>query len=251
MKMPFLIQKQIPAAPPKSFKVFATLCVHRTLDPEAFGSLLNLLMCPNPKVSLSRRRGDALIDRARSMEASRFLKSDCDVCFFVDDDIIFDAKDAVSVCREAYERKTIVGAAYTLKQEGGGQFTTKLLKEQKSLPFGIAGGIHQVRMLATGFMAIHRQVLEDMAKTMPSCVSGEGNFYPFFQPFPQEIDGKFFYLSEDWAMNFRAEKLGYKIYCDTRIKLLHAGRKIYSWDDFQHGKPESIESFEYNENIAG
>jgi hypothetical protein len=183
------------------------------------------------------------------MEASRFLASDNDVCLFLDDDIVFDARDAISICREANERKSIVGAAYTLKQEGGGQFTTKLLKENRSLPFGKDGGVHEVNMLATGFMAIHRSVFEAMAKTMPLCECGEMNFYPFFQPFPAKIEGRQLYLSEDWAMNFRAKNLGFKIWCDTRIKLLHAGRKLYSWDDFRHGKPEEIESFVYSERF--
>lgn len=252
MKTPFMFRSYSQPVQKKTLKVFATMCVHRQIDPETFGSMMTLLMYPSPKFVLSRRRGDALICRARGMEASRFfLNSDADVLLFVDDDIIFKPEDATSICQEADERKAIVGGAYVLKQPGGGQFTTKLLKENKSLPFGKSGGIHEVRLVATGFMAISRAVFTELSKTTPLCKTQEGGYYPFFNPYVKEIDGNMIDLSEDWAFCEKAREAGFKVYCDTRIKLGHAGRYIYDWSDFHHGKKEDIEDFEYTERIEG
>lgn len=47
----------------------------------------------------------------------------------------------------------------------------------------------------------------------------------FFTPMPR--------LSEDYSFCWRAQKLGYKLWCDSRIKPLHAGLKLYGeadWD---------------------
>ena len=47
----------------------------------------------------------------------------------------------------------------------------------------------------------------------------------FFTPMPR--------LSEDYSFCWRARKLGYKLWCDSRIRPLHAGLKLYGeadWD---------------------
>lgn len=243
-----------PAKTGPDFTVFATMCIHRHVDPESFNSLLELLHCPNPRFSFSKRRGDALIDRARSMEASRFLlKSNAEVLLFLDDDIIYDPLDAVKMVRHVHEGKDIVGGAYTLKTEGGGQFTTKLLPETKSIVMGEGGGLYEVRMVATGFMAVHRRVFEKVSKKIPFCSVREmDGFWPFFQPFPKFIEenNKWFYLSEDWAFCERAREEGFKVWLDSTIKLKHAGRTTYSWDDFTREPKKDVKSLVYSEKFS-
>ena len=246
MRTPFLFKSYKPpeALKKAGFKVYCSLCVHRHIDPETFGSVLSLMMCPNPKVTLSRRRGDALIDRARSMEASRFLlKTEADILLFIDDDICFEPSEVVRMLTDMQEQELdIVGAPYVLKQDGGGHLTTKLLPENKEILLGKDGKIEQVRAVATGCMAIHRRVLEKMATTMPLCSMGNGeNFYPFFQPFPKylEENKKWVYASEDWAACLRAEDLGFKIWLDCRVTLKHAGRYLYTIGDL--GRPPKVE----------
>lgn len=245
---PLILQK--PKGP--DFKVFATMCIHRHIDPEAFHSMIPLLLCSNPRFSFSKRRGDALIDRARAMEASRFLaETDYEVLLFLDDDIIYKFEDAIKIVREVHEGYDIVGGAYTLKADGGEQFNIKFLADNKQAPFGLEGGLIEVRMVSTGFMAIHRRVFEQMSLTMPLCTAQKAKFYPFFQPFPKEIDGKWYYLSEDWAFCERARDLGFKVWCDTSLKIKHAGRYVYDWDDFQRGKKQIRDNFIYSENVPG
>lgn len=237
-----------------SFKVFATMCVHRHIDPEAFGNILELMYCRDPKFVFSRRRGDALIDRSRSIEATRFLRDlSYDVLFFVDDDVIYDPKDAIRMCQEVKNGKDIVGGAYVLKQDGGGHFTSKLLPNNKTIEFGPNAELQEVRYVATGFMAISRKVVEEMSNVVPLCVHSESlSFHPFFQPFPYQIEnGKWLYLSEDWAFVQRAANLGFKCWLDPRIKLAHAGRYKYDWDDLLRGKKEVHEAFTYTERVDG
>lgn len=241
------------------FSVFATMCIHRQIDPESFNSLLELLHCPNPRFTFSKRRGDALIDRARSMEASRFLlKSNAEVLLFLDDDIVYRPEDAVQLVRDVYDNNLdIVGGAYTLKTEGGGQLTTKLLPDSKSITLGKGGGLYEVRSVATGFMAIHRRVFEKLSQDkekMPFCsVKEMEGFWPFFQPYPKYIEEnkKTFYLSEDWAFCERSREVGFKVWLDSTIKLRHAGRATYSWDDFVREPKKDIESLVYSEKFDG
>lgn len=264
MKTPFLFRsykppeaiKAMEIKPKVDFKVFATMCIHRFLDVDAITSLITLLQCPNPRFMFSRRRGDALIDRARAMEASRFLlKSDAEVFLSLDDDISYDPMDMVKLVRHVKEGDLdIVGAPYVLKTEGGGHLTSKLLPEHKTITLGKGGGIVQVRAVATGCMAVHRRVFERLAKDLPFCSTKEmDGFWPFFQPFPHYVEEnkKWFYASEDWAFCIKAEQAGFKIWLDTSIKLQHAGRTTYSFDDFVRPPKEEIESLLYTEKFDG
>lgn len=230
------------------------MCIHRSVDPEAFGSVLGMLTCPNPKFMFSKRRGDALIDRSRSVEASRFLfDKNYEVLLFLDDDIVFDPADAVKLVRAVHDNGLdVVGGNYMIKADTGNRISTKLLVEAKEVLMGTEGGIQEVRAVSTGFMAISRKAVEKVAATLPLCWMGDDlSFYPMFQPYPKEINGKWLYLSEDWAFTERCRDLGMKIWCDFSIKLRHAGRYVWDWDDLGREPKTVKDNFIYRENIPG
>ena len=55
------------------------------------------------------------------------------------------------------------------------------------------------------------------------------------------------YLSEDWALTERAREAGFHIYIDSTIKLKHAGRYEYDWNDFFQPVKQDKKTFIYSE----
>ena len=235
---------------PKVLSVFAVSCVHRAFDPRTAERMIVLSRCPDVKITLHCKYGDALIDRARSMVASDFLlnRKD-DILLFIDDDIIFNPIDAVRMCKSMSENNLdILGGAYMAKRANKPFLVIKTL-DNNPIVFGEQGAIEEVRYVSTGFMAISRKVLEKMAETLPLCHPDDLKFYPFFQPYPKEVDGKWLYLSEDWSFCQRARDLDFKIWVDTTIKLGHMGQYLYDWDDLNRPPKEVLKDFTYNETL--
>jgi hypothetical protein len=174
--------------------------------------------------------GESLIDRARSVVATSFLeKNRGDILLFIDDDIIFSPADVYDIAQDVIQHQTIVCAPYQVKSLTDVRLACTYLTNDPII-VGPGGGIREVRYASSGFMAIPRNVLEDMSKTMPRLDTGHGHLengeirvpmYPFFQPFWTENDK--IYLSEDYAFCERAHQLGYKIYINSSIVLRHLG----------------------------
>lgn len=53
---------------------------------------------------------------------------------------------------------------------------------------------------------------------------------PPFDPMPQ--------MGEDLAFCYRAQQEGYKLYCDSRVKTGHVGKRIYSEEDYKKQKDD-------------
>lgn len=235
------------------WKIHASLCIHRTIDSMAMDSLIKLLCWPKPKVTFSRMAGDALIDRARSQEATYFFReTDADVLLFVDDDILYEPEDAIKICREAYERQSIVGGAYVNKKEQNTWITSKLFQDQEVI-FAPNSPVVEVRWVATGFIAISRNVFMDLLSEsdkyplhhpnhFPLCHPTDLRYYNFFKPCEWEHpNGDYLNLSEDWAFCEKARNIGYKIYLDPSIRLGHAGRYVFELGDLLRAeRPENI-----------
>lgn len=160
--------------------------------------------------------GDALIDRARSKAASIwYRKAETDVMLMIDDDIVFRREDAERVVALAREKRSIACAAYPVGD--GGHLASRAWPGER-LDFGPEREPREIRWPATGFMAVHRDVIEALAKTLPECYPGEPDaFWPMFTPFAFEGN----YLSEDYAFGQRAREAGYPTWLDPRVILIH------------------------------
>lgn len=233
----------------KKVNVLTALCVHRGVDPDCWESLQFLSKIQEPKFHVRFKAGDALIDRSRAYVATRFLeRKEYDILLFIDDDIVFSPDAAVKSVKLITEGGLdIVGAPYVKKQADNNHFNIKTLNGE-AMKFGEQGGVYEVKNISTGFMAISRKVLEKMAETLPLCHPKDLRFYPFFTPYPKQIeDGTYVYLSEDWAFCQKARDLGFKVWLDTTSKIIHAGRYLYDWNDiFRENKPK-VKNFEYGD----
>lgn len=162
------------------------------------------------------RYGDALIDRARAKAASDWYRNDTtDVFLMIDDDIVFQPEDAARVVELAREKRSIACGAYPVGD--GGHMASRGWPGQE-LHWGPKFEPVEIRWPATGFMAVHRDVIAAIVQTMDLCYPTQIDaFWPMFQPFPLGEN----YLSEDYAFGERALDLGFKTWMDPKTILHH------------------------------
>lgn len=161
--------------------------------------------------------GDALIDRARAKAVSSwYLNETSDVFLMIDDDIVFKAGDAARVAALAREKRSIACAAYPVAD--GGHLASRGWPGT-TLNFGVEYEPVEIRWPATGFMAVHRDVITAMVESLgePCYPDQPDRFWPMFTPFKQGPD----YLSEDYAFGQRAMDLGFKTWLDPKSILIH------------------------------
>jgi SAM-dependent methyltransferase len=162
------------------------------------------------------RYGDALIDRARAKAVSDWYRNETtDVFLMIDDDIVFKAEDAVRVVELAREKRAIACGAYPV---GGGEHMASRGWPGQELHWGPTFEAVEIRWPATGFMAVHRDVITALTETMALCYPTQADaFWPMFQPFALGEN----YLSEDYAFGERARELGFATWMDPKTILHH------------------------------
>ena len=240
--------------PVKEKKVFAAMCVHRGVQVRTLKMMRFFEKCPDPKIKFYIYEGDALIDRARGRAATDFMKSDCDILLFIDDDIFFYNEIQIrQLCDAAIynDEIDIVGAAYSIKDDTKPVFAIRTLEDKGNYVFGKLGQIFEVRYISSGCMAVKRRVFQEMinAETVHLCNPDTLAFYPFFTPMETQLNGQWIYLSEDWSFCEKARNLGFKVWVDSTIKLGHIGPKVYDWDGFLNTEKKTAENITYQVNV--
>ena len=178
--------------------------------------------------------GDALVSRARSIAASAFLRSDCDVMLSIDSDIWFRPEDAIALCEKAITRG-IIAALYMTRSLN---IQPALMLSNRPVTFSPDAEPVEVPFSSTGFMAATRAVFETLSAELPLCHKGwsdrgaDTSFWPFYMPYtiPWEGDGNL-YLSEDWAFCQRAKDAGFKVWLDPSVRVGHIGSYMYTLED--------------------
>lgn len=208
---------------PTLHSVMALSGVVSTLYDHDVGSLAE----PRLKVGESAWRvttktGDGLVSRARSVIVSRWwAESADDVFLMVDDDITFSVEDAEKIVAETHKTQGIVCAAYPIRS-GAGLALRGLGGPDAAVTFAPDQPLVEIEYAATGFMAVHRKVIDAMVPTMELCHADQPwAFWPLFAPLIVPMGPAKAYLSEDWAFCHRARDLGFKVYVDPTITLGH------------------------------
>jgi hypothetical protein len=194
-----------------------------------------------PNVVYARISNDALIPRSRSRMASDFLRAKRenvgDVLLMVDHDMVWEQGDLVYLAEKALETKAVVAGIYSKRDFNGG------VAVRFSAPGTYTIGedvLAPAQYVSTGFIGIHRSVLEKMAETLAMTI---GNFWPFFwlalteHPIDKTAcEG----LSEDWAFCARASNLGIPVYAAMKPRLVHVGDYGYRLIDSQASPPPDV-----------
>src|SRR5215469_3814958 len=170
---------------------------------------------------------DSLIPRARNKAAARFLQTDRDYLLFIDTDIVF-TKDHIDCLMESNE--PVLAGLYCKKERDIAPCYNLL--DDKMLP---VGGLVEIKRAGTGFIRIHRIVLERMKENphVPHWTTAplyHNHGQPEWDFFPTGVKDHE-YLSEDWYFCDRARELGFKVMLDTRIQTRHQGVCFYPSED--------------------
>lgn len=211
--------------------IYVAAVVGRFYEPEHVACLMRLVR--NPNVQYERQYGDALVERSRSIVATRFLeRSAAEVLLHLDSDIVFRAEDALQICQQALTYDLVAGIYFT--RSGRQCHSTSWLGLDR-LHLGDDPTPVPIRYAATGFLAAHRRVFERLVTRpdQPLCHPDEPwHFYPFYLPTIAHNDrGQPVLLSEDYAFCERARQEGFTVYANPAIRLGHVGTYCYSLAD--------------------
>lgn len=188
---------------------------------------------------------DALIERSRSKAASHFLidPSMGDVMLMLDHDMIWKKGDLKYLAEKALETKGIVAGLYSKRAFHQGM--TFRIEEPCRFEIG-EDRLIPATFVSTGFIAIHRRVIEHITKDMKPVIQG---FYPVFLPMVVETKHGLEHLSEDWAMCYRAQSM--PIHIAAKIKLRHEGFYQYRMlDSLTEPPSDETISIEITHNSA-
>ncbi len=174
--------------------------------------------------------GDAILGRARSVVASRFLTDTaCDVLVSIDSDMVFEPDDVLRLVDRAEDLGLVCGL-YAQRNTGQPDAT---LPDGSPLLVNAPAPV-EVLGVSAGFMAIHRRVLESIVKQgLAEGVAGidhHGNplrFWAFFHCLITEpMDGVREWLGEDFSFSARARAAGFPSWLDPSISVGHASRQV-------------------------
>jgi hypothetical protein len=192
---------------------------------KAHQSGLSFLWKPHP--------GDALIGRARSIQATWFLEHvPYPYMIFLDSDIIFEPESLKKLHDDLKAGYDLVGGVYTVR------YAQQLAHTNKN---GIIldGSIKEIDYLSTGFMGISKKLLQSIVDKLklPLCHANFPHFrcYPFFESTAVQYNGEWIYESEDWDFCRKAKQAGFNAYLDTSILLGHEGNKVWTVGDMPKG----------------
>lgn len=206
------------------------LCTWRDLDWELTNALLGLISTKTKhQFLITTYPEDALISRSRSTAASKFLDNPSygDALIFVDSDMVFDIAGIQLLADDLENGFDICGGGFVVRSRNTPPHPAFRGFPGVVIPFGTDSPPVEIKYPSSGFMGIHRRVLEAISQTMEKCRSGRDMIWPLFLEKVEEGE----LLSEDWAFVYDARKLGFKAWLDPRIWLKHIGVKAFTIAD--------------------
>lgn len=201
------------------------LCAYRNVALDTMASILAVVNGAGPLWRLRAKGGDALISRSRAVIVTSWWRETADDVFLmVDDDIVFGPAEAdrmAELCRNGYD---LICGAYPVRN--GAHLACRCTADTGEVAFGPEQPPLEIDYAATGFLAVHRRVIDAMVALLPLCHANQPwSFYPFFQPTVVEHAGAggHEWLSEDYGFSALARRLGFRVWLDPRAKLTHQG----------------------------
>lgn len=192
-----------------------------------------------------RTPGYSAIDQARNrMAYDALYRRGFQELMWIDSDVAFDPDDFE---RLRNHDLPVCAAAYPFK--GFPRFTIETFT-QEPMTFGEGGKLMKVKSAATGFLYTQRAVYEGIRDFfhLPLCnTSFDAPMYPFFHPQVFNEDDQWYYLGEDFSFCRKAQRAGFDVWLDTRIRLRHIGMYQWQWEDvIRPPQPERLASIAYD-----
>ena len=228
----------------QAIRVMVAMCVRGEIH---VSTAQSLWASSSPTLGIHfQTEADALVSRSRSVMMESFLRNPSvgDVLIFVDSDIVWPPGALEKLARACLETGDIVCGLYPVRDTANPHVALRLFPGQK-VEVGEDGKVlTEVMYAATGFMAVHRRVVEGVAAELPLVFSGPREFHPFFLCFIAD-DGEM--LSEDYAFCDRASQLGHRVWLDRSIMLGHQGLRTYTVRDLQYDAGMQVQQLTIDE----
>jgi hypothetical protein len=200
------------------------------IDPECDRALRALEAARTP---VWRVGGFAAIDQARSQLATDALAEGFDEIMWIDADIVFDPLD---VERLRSNPAPLIGGVYAKK--GVRELALHIEPGTTVMTLGEGGGTAPVRYVGAGFLLTRRAVYDAVGSKLSVCNERFGRACtPYFLPMVIEDERGPWYLGEDYAFCERARRAGIPTLVDTRLRLYHAGRHAFGWEEAGSDQP--------------
>jgi hypothetical protein len=192
------------------------------------------------KIRFDMAIGDSKIEHARNRLAHKFLETDAKWLMMIDDDIIpcigrpawfrYWVQAARSLADLPLQRhvlhrmvgagKTLVGASYFGRQEGGALMAADQTLAPRAR--GYEDKVVEVDWVGTGCILIHRKVFEDIRAKFGDALKIDvpDYDYDYFRPFDSAH-------GEDVSFCKRAKDAGHQPHLDLGLPVFHVGYKLY------------------------
>lgn len=173
-------------------------------------------------MELHSERGSGVITEVRNKLITRFLESDCDYLFWLDDDIIFKTEDFIKILALA-TIKEVTASTYPTRSDTP-KFFVHPINRFGEYEFDELG-LLKAKALGLGFTCLKRSVVEKLVSTKQKYTEqlGTVELYDVFRNGVQNGE----YWGEDTNFFYDLFNLGYITYVDTEVHLKHVGRKDY------------------------
>ncbi len=176
-----------------------------------------------------RLRGYSAIDAARNQMANDALAQGFDELMWIDDDIVFDPDDVDEMRRHDLP---LVCGIYPKK--ACRQFACAFLPDTRQILLGTRGDLVEILYCGFGFVLTRRILYETMQQKLGMAACNQRfqmPLMPYFTPLIAGEGEQAWLLSDDYSFCERARRCGFRIMADTTIRLWHAGRYHYGWED--------------------
>lgn len=221
--------------------IFVGFPCYKTTNPvTAFALIAMALDFGRDKIRFDMAIGDSKIEHARNRLAHKFLETDAKWLLMLDDDIIpcigrpewsrywvqnLRGVPDLPLKRHVLHRlmgagKTLVGASYFGRQEGGALMASDQSLAPRARAYDDA--VVEVDWVATGCMLVHRNVFEDIREKFGDDlkIKVPDYDYDYFRPFDSAH-------GEDVSFCKRAKQAGHQPHLDLGLPVAHLGYKTY------------------------
>jgi hypothetical protein len=182
---------------------------------------------------------DALVQRARNDTVAIALEIDCDVLFFIDQDIEWDPNWFYKLldCEE-----DVIGGTYPKKTDTSLNYPIYNPDQNWSIQ---DNNLIEVHGLGTGFLKLSKKALQCLWDNSPEYIEPEKGMIPKRLIFNIGVSSEKYLVSEDiWACNILRQH-GFKIWLDPSVSCAHIGPKKYVFN-FK----EYLEFLKNNPNVS-
>ena len=185
-----------------------------------FAALIPELQKYGVTTSILAERGNSLPTTARNNLITRFMETDCDCLFWIDDDVLFTVQDFLQILALVPSRLS-VAATYPVRKDEPTFFIKPV--DGKNITFD-KDGLIEAKGVGLGFSCQHRSILQSLFEAADSYYDKDNNCIK--NVFKTDIvEGKF--RGEDFFFFNQLYENGHTTYIHPLINLKHVGRKDY------------------------